>query len=132
MEPIGKDNPAPLSAQAARRGLQKPDHAQTEIPIAQGRFSLADALGEMTHDRLQGLSRLDVRAPDITRTIVDHELVPIVRALAEIDAAVVDLNRLSRVELVEDQALADSAKIIWRILTGESQLTWKLASIRSS
>src|SRR5271165_6582042 len=104
MEPIGKDNPAPLSVQAARRELQKPDHAQTEIPIAQGRFSLADALGEMTHDGLQGLSRLDVRAPDITRTIVDHKLVPIVRALAEIDAAVVDLDRLSRVELVEDQA----------------------------
>ena len=122
----------PWAREAARRGLQEPDHAQTEIPIAQGRFSLADALGEMTHDRLQGLSRLDVRAPDITRTIVDHELVPIVRALAEIDAAVVDLDRLSRVELVEDQALADSAKIIWRILTGESQLTWKLASIRSS
>src|SRR5512135_857409 len=103
---VGKNDAAPLGPNAPGRRLQKPDHAQPHRPVAERGLPLPDALGEVGDHPLQRLSRLDVRAPDVAGAIADHELAPILEALAQLDAPVVDFDRLGGVELVEDQALA--------------------------
>ena len=105
MVSIGKDDAAALGAEAPRGRLQEPDHAEAQLPVAQRRLLFADAFGEVADDLLQRLARLDVRAPDVPGSIADQQLAAIIQACTQVDPAVVDLDRLGRVQLVEDQAL---------------------------
>src|SRR5262249_8974244 len=90
---------------ARRRRLQQPHHPQPQPPVAQRRLGGADALGEVGGHAAQRLGRLDVRAPDVAATVADQQPVPAAGPV-HLDAAVVELDRLGGVQLVEDQALA--------------------------
>src|SRR4051812_38493167 len=98
---VGKDDAAPLGPEAAVRRVEEPGHPQAHPAVAERRLALPDALGEMSDHRLERLARLDVGAPDIAGAVADEELAPALGPLAEFDAAVVDLDRLGGVQLVE-------------------------------
>src|SRR5262245_60352132 len=101
--PVTEDHPAALGPDAPGGGLQQADDAQPQLPVADRRAPLQGALGEVAGHRLQRLARLDVRAPDVAAAVVDQQLAPLLLAGAELDPLVVDLDRLGRVQLVEDQ-----------------------------
>ncbi len=82
----------------------------SQVPAAQRYLSFANAFREVAHDTRQGFLRRDMRAPDVAGPIVDLGLVPRFFAGSDIDAAVVDLDLLGRVQIVENQALARSGE----------------------
>src|SRR4051794_17986913 len=96
--PVGEDDPAALGPDAAGRGLQQADHAQAEVAVAQGPPPPANAFGEVADHLLERLAGLDVRAPDVTAAVVDQELAPLLDALPQLDAAVVNLDGLGGVQ----------------------------------
>ena len=51
--------------------------------------------------------------PDVAGAVVDHQFATLVDAFAQFNSSVVDLDRLGRVQVVEDQAL---------LRTGENHL----------
>src|SRR5205823_9862101 len=59
--PVTEDHPTALGPDAAGGSLQHPDDAQPQLPVAQRRLPLQDALGEVPGHRLKRLARLDVR-----------------------------------------------------------------------
>src|SRR5262249_27378126 len=100
-----KDDPSSLGTNTARGCFQHTHHTDTHLPVADRRLALTDALREMGNDPLQGFSRLHVRAPDVARSIADLDLANLLNAGGDLDAPVVDLDGLTSVQLVEDEAL---------------------------
>src|SRR5881227_742427 len=97
---VWKHYPSALRPDAPRRSFQQADHAQTQLPVADRRLAVADALGKVRHHALQRLAGIDLRAPDVAAAIPDQQLAPLLGALAHVDAAVVHFDRLGRVQLV--------------------------------
>src|SRR5262245_33823264 len=104
--PIGQNHSPALRPNAARGGFQQAHDPQTHAAVADRGLAAADALGKVSRHRLQRFARIDMRAPDITRAITDHEPLPFLSIRAHVDAAVVHLDRLGGIPFVEDQALA--------------------------
>src|SRR5436190_496431 len=90
--PVAEDHTTALGPDAPGGGLQQPDDAQPQLPVADRRLALQDALGEVAGHRLQWLARLKVRAPDVAAAVVDHQSAPLLLARAELDALVVHLD----------------------------------------
>src|SRR5437764_180347 len=110
IHPVGEYDAPPLGADAACRGFEEADDAEPEPPVADRRLPLPDALGEVGDHPAERLARLDVGAPDVAGPVINQQLPATLGALVQVDPAVVHLDRLGRVELVEDQALAGAGE----------------------
>src|SRR5438128_2212694 len=105
-----KNDASALGADAARGGLEQTDDAEAEVPVAKRRDPIANAVGELADHGLQRLARLNIGTPDIAAAVAHEHLVPLGQVLPQLDAAVVNLDWLGSVQLVEDQAFAGAGE----------------------
>ena len=101
-----------VGAQAAGSGLQDRQHAQPGLAVGPRRPALADAGRELRDHLAQGLVVRQRRRPGVAEAVRDRRVPPVGgrgRLVGQVDAPVVDAERLLREEVVPHQRAAGPA-----------------------
>src|SRR4026208_1746244 len=89
-----------LATHRARRSLDQLHDTQTEPAVGNWQLRILNAVHEMFSFDAQRLRTIELRRPHVAGPVADSHLVDLLRVIGEVDALVVDLDLLARLEIV--------------------------------